>query len=84
MIDRESKGDMTRETLLNSRQSTTAKQLVIHTTLKMVIINMRIGLETAVLPVVPPTKKKIPITATEAINLEYSKEWVNAMELELE
>ena len=45
---------------------------------------MRIGLETAVLPVVPPTKKKIPITATEAINLEYSKEWVNAMELELE
>ena len=42
-----------------------------------------VGLEKAVLPV-PPTKTKVPTTFTEAMNSEYSEEWLNAMKLELE
>ena len=41
------------------------------------------GLEKAVFPE-HSVKVKIPTRFAEAMNLEYSKEWLNAMELELE
>ena len=42
-----------------------------------------VGLEKVLLPVTP-SKLKVLITFTEAMNSEHSREWKNAMELELE
>ena len=80
---RKSKENLAEAKSLNSRESRSENPLAMSTLETVSNYIYTVGLEKIVLPV-PPTKINVPTTFTEAMNSEYSEEWLNAMKLELE